>query len=57
MLTGYLSDFVFEPLEVFEHFTLLPHRVDPGVPGEVVDECEIVAAIFECCGLGWSPHI
>ena len=37
MSTGGLFDFAFECFEVFEHFALLPHQVDPGVPGEVVD--------------------
>ena len=32
MSTGGLFDFVFECLEVSEHFALLPHWVDPGVP-------------------------
>ena len=29
-------DFDLKFLEVSEHFALLPHRVDPGVPGEIV---------------------
>ena len=42
MSTNGFFDFVFKPLEVSQHFTLLPHRIDPGVPGEVVDEEHVV---------------
>ena len=35
MSTDSFFDFVLEFLEVPEHFALLPHRVDPGVPGEI----------------------
>ena len=37
MSTSGFFDFVLECSEVSEHFALLPHQVDPGVPGEVVD--------------------
>ena len=57
MLTYGLFDFLLEFLEVSEHFSLLPRRVDPGVPREVVDERHIVPTTIECCHLGWSPHI
>ena len=55
--TSYMSargflDFILEFLEVSEHFALLPHRVDRSMPGEVIDECDIVVATSECCGLG-----
>ena len=46
MSTDGLFDFVLEFLEVSEHFALLPHRVDPGVPGEVVDEEHVVVWFF-----------
>ena len=32
MSTNGFFDFSLEFLEVSEHFTLIPHRVDPGVP-------------------------
>ena len=57
MLTCCLFDFVFEFLEVWEHFTLLPHMKDLGVPREVVNEHHIVSATTECCRLGWAPCI
>ena len=57
MSSGCLFDFVYKFLEVCEHFTLLPHRKDLVVPGDVVDECHIISASAECCRLGWSPHI
>ena len=38
-----------------EHFTLLPHREDPGVPREVVDDPHIISATTECSHLSW-PH-
>ena len=50
-------DFVLECLEVFEHFALLSHWVDPGVPGEVVDEEHVISASAECSGLCRSPYI
>ena len=57
MSTGGLFDFVLECLEVFEHFALLPHWVDPGVPGEVVDEEHVISASAECSRLCRSPYI
>ena len=42
MTTNFLFDFVLEFLEVWEHFTLLPHGEDPGVPREVFDERYII---------------
>ena len=33
----------FEFLEVCEHFTLLPHGEDPGVPREIVDKGDVVS--------------
>ena len=50
-------DFVFKPSEVSKHFIILPHRINPGMPGEVVDEHDIILATTKCCHLGWSPHI
>ena len=35
-------NFVFEPLEVSEHFALLSQGVDPCVPGVVVDKEHVV---------------
>ena len=57
MSTRSLLDFVFEPLEVSEHFALLSHWVDPGVPGEIIDERDIVSASAECSYFGRSPYI
>ena len=57
MSTSGFFDFALEFLEVFEHFTLMPHRVDPGVPREVVDEEHIISASTECCRLSWSPYV
>ena len=57
MLTRSFFDFGFKPLEVSEHFALLSHRIDPGVPGEVVDERDIISASAECGYLGRSPYI
>ena len=48
MLTYGLFDFLLEFLEVSEHFSLLPRRVDPGVPREVVDERDIISASAKC---------
>ena len=42
MSTGGFFDFALEFLEVCKHFALIPHRVDPGVPGEVVNEEHVV---------------
>ena len=52
-----LFSFGFELLEVSEHFTLLPHRVDPGVPGKIVNKRDIISASAECTYLGRSPYI
>ena len=57
MPTGCLFNFILELLEVYEHFALLSHTVDPGMSREVVDECHVVSATTECCHLGWSPYI
>ena len=57
MPTRSFFDLSFEPLEVFEYFTLLSHWVDPGVPGEVVDERDVIAASAERGYLGRSPYI
>ena len=51
MLTSHLFDFAIEFLEVTEHFALLPHWVDLGVPGEVVDEENVISASAECSHL------
>ena len=50
-------DFGFEILEVTEHFAFLPHRVDAGMHGEVLNECNIVSAPAECGYLDRSPCI
>ena len=42
MLTRHLFDFIFAYLEVSEHFDLLPHWVDPSVPGVVVDKEHVI---------------
>ena len=42
MLTNRLFDFALEFSEVSEHFALMPHRVDPGVLGEVEDEEHLI---------------
>ena len=57
MTTRSFFDFDFKPLEVSEHFTLLPHRVEPRVPGEVVDEEHVISASAECSRLRWSPYV
>ena len=57
MSTGGLFDFAFKFLEVSEHFTLLLHQTDSGVPGEVVDEEHVVSASAECNRLCRSPYI
>ena len=51
MSTGSFFDFILEFLEVSEHFALVPHRVDPCVPGEVVDEEHVISASAECSRL------
>ena len=50
-------DFAFKSLEVSEHFAIMPHRVDRGVRGEVVDEAHIISASAECCRLSRSPYV
>ena len=57
MSTSGFFDFVLKCLEVSEHFALLPHWVDPGVPGEVVDKEHIISASAECSRLCRSPYI
>ena len=57
MSTGSFFDFVLEFLEVSEHFALLPHRVDPGVPGEVVNEERVISVSAECSRLSQSPYV
>ena len=57
MVTRGFFDFAFEFLEVSEHFALMPHRVDLGVLGEVVDEEHVISASAECCRLSRSPYI
>ena len=42
MTTRGFFDFTLEFLEVYEHFALMPHRVDPGVLGEVEDEEHLI---------------
>ena len=34
-----------------------PHRVDPGVSGEVVDEEHVISASVECSHLTRSPYV
>ena len=57
MSTSRLFGFDFEFLEVSEHFALLSHRVDPSVPGEVIDEEHVVSASAECSRLSRSPYV
>ena len=57
MPTSRLFYFAFDFLEVSEHFTLLPHRVDPGVPGEVIDEEHVISASVECSRLSRFPYV
>ena len=57
MPTSCLFDFAFEFLEMSEHFALLLHRVDPRVPGEVVDEEQVILASAECSRLSRSPYV
>ena len=40
-------DFILKRLEVFKHFTLLPHGIDQGVSRKVIDECDIISASAE----------
>ena len=57
MSTSGFFDFALEFLEVSEHFALMPHQVDPGVPREVVDEEHVVSASAECSRLSESPYV
>ena len=57
MSTDGFFDFALEFLEVSEHFALIPHRIDLGVLGEVVDEEHVILASTECCCLCRSPYI
>ena len=57
MSTHSLFGFGFESLEVSEHFAFLSHGVDPGMPGEIVDERDIVSASAECSYLGRFLYI
>ena len=57
MTTRGFFDFTLEFLEVSEHFALMPHRVDPCVPGEVIDERDVISASSECGYLGRSLYI
>ena len=50
---GYL-DFILKFLDAFEHFALLSHGVDLGVPREVVDKGHVLSEYCECCRLCWS---
>ena len=52
-----LFGFGFELVEVSEHFTFLSRRVDPGMPGEVIDERDVVSASAESTYFGQSPYI
>ena len=49
-------DLGFEPLDVSEHFSLLSHKIDPGGPGEVFDEHDIIMTSAECGYLGRPPY-
>ena len=57
MSTNGFFEFVFKPLEVSEHFALLPHRIDPRVPREVVDEEHVISASAKCSRLRRSPYV
>ena len=57
MSTSGFFDFVLECLEMSEHFTLLPHWVDSGVPGEVVDEGDEISAPAKTNVLCQPPYI
>ena len=48
MSTSPLFNFAFEFLEMSEHFSVLPHWVDPGVLGEVVDKEHVISTSVEC---------
>ena len=57
MSTSGFFDFAFKFLEVSEHFALLPHRVDLGKLGEVVNEEHVVSASAECSHLSRSSYV
>ena len=57
MPTSGFFDFALEFLEVSEHFALMPHQVDLGIPGEVIDEEHVISASAECSRLHWSPYV
>ena len=57
MPTSRLFDFEFEFLEVSEHLALLPHLVDPSVPGEVVNEEHVISTSAKCSRPSQSPYI
>ena len=57
MLARGFLDFILEFLEVSEHFTLLPHQIDPSVPRKVVDEEHVISASAECSRLRRSPYV
>ena len=57
MSTSHLFDFSLEFLDVSQHFALMLHRVDPGVPGEAVDEEHVISASTECSHLSRPPYI
>mgnify|MGYP000636192767 CR=1 FL=1 len=57
MTTRGFFDFALKFLEVSEHFAFMSHRVDPGVPGEVVDEEHVISASAKCSRLSQSPYI
>ena len=48
MPTSRLFDFAFEFLELFEHFDILPHRVDPSVPRVAFNEEHVISVYAEC---------
>ena len=50
-------DFTLKFLEMSKHFALLPHKVDPSVPREVVDERDIISASAKCGCLCRSPNV
>ena len=47
MSTNGFFDFAFKFLEVSEHFALLLHPVDLGVPREVIDEEHVISTSVE----------
>ena len=48
--------FVFKPLEVSEHFTLVLHGVDPGVPRLVVDKEHVIYRHMPNVAVWVGPH-